>query len=146
MIHKIVTTVEGFTGATADYSTTLIYAERYPNLHIDNVFKKYMEEQGETVLYPDPAAKVGSSDIGNVSLIMPAIHAYFKVTKTNIASHSKDFAAAAITDYAHEMTLKAAKSLAATGYDILCSEPLREAINKEFSGNVPHYQDLKNFQ
>ncbi|MDR3138514.1 MAG: M20 family metallopeptidase [Treponema sp.] len=146
MIKKIVSSVESLTGAEADYSTTLIYAERYSNLSIDRVFKKHLESLGETVQYPDPAAKVGSSDIGNVSLVMPAIHAYFKITDNRVNAHSKDFAAAAITDYAHEMTLKAAKALACTAYEIFTDGSLRGEIKKEFDEKVPRYKDVRNFQ
>lgn len=146
MIKKIVSSVESLTGAEADYSTTLIYAERYSNLPIDRIFKKHLESLGEIVQYPDPSAKVGSSDIGNVSLVMPAIHAYFKITDKKINAHSKDFAAAAVTDYAHEITLKAAKALACTAYEILTDESLRGEIKKEFEEKVPHYRDVRNFQ
>jgi amidohydrolase len=141
MLQKIVSTVESLTGAQADYRNTLLYAERYSNLAIDEVFKKYLEQLGETVEYPDPTAKVGSSDIGNVSLVMPAIHAYFKIADDTVNAHSKDFAAAAISDYAHDMTVKAAKALSCTAYEILSDQDLRSRIKKEFDEKVPREHD-----
>ncbi len=101
-----------------------------------------MEEQGEKIDYPDPNAKIGSSDIGNVTLKMPAIHAYFKIVDQQIASHSKDFTNASITDKAHESALKTSKALACTAYEILTDKKLREKIQREFKENVPIYESL----
>lgn len=135
-IIEIVRGVEKLTGAKGKLEMGKIYAERYPNYLMGEVFKKYMELQGEEVVYPDPHAKVGSSDIGNVSLIMPAIHEYFKITKTLINAHSIEFTEAAKSDYAHEIAIKASKSLAALAYDILTDENFRREIDEEFNNTV----------
>ncbi|MBE6013223.1 M20 family metallopeptidase [Anaeropeptidivorans aminofermentans] len=142
MIKDTVKAVELFTGATAAVETDLVYSERYSNLAIDEVFKKYMELQGEVVEYPDPNAKIGSSDIGNVSLKMPAIHAYIKIAEKGVVAHNKSFAEAAITDRAQEAGIKAAKALAATAYEILTDENLRKEIKDEFDRTVPVYADM----
>ncbi len=101
-----------------------------------------MELQGEVVEYPDPNAKIGSSDIGNVSLKMPAIHAYIKIAEKGVVAHNKSFAEAAITDRAQEAGIKAAKALAATAYEILTDENLRKEIKDEFDRTVPVYADM----
>lgn len=141
-IKNTIEAVEKLTGAEATVNIEKVYAERYPNLTIGETYKKYMEDQGEKVDYPDPYAKIGSSDIGNVTLKMPAIHAYFKITDKSIASHSMNFTNAAITDEAHESALKTSKALSCAGYEILTDEKLREKIMKEYSENVPKYDNL----
>lgn len=125
------------TGASSKMSTGSIYAERYPNRVMDEIYKKYMEIQGEKVEYPDPDMKVGSSDIGNVSFKVPTIHPYFKIADPGVNSHSKDFANAAVTDGAHESAIKTAKALACTAYEILTNEKVREEIKREFDETVP---------
>jgi len=145
VINKIKNTVEAvekLTGAKAKVVVGDAYAERYPNLTIGETYKKYMEDQGEKIDYPDPYAKIGSSDIGNVTLKMPAIHAYFKITDKSIASHSLNFTNAAVTDEAHESALKTSKALSCAGYEILTDEKLREKILKEYSEKVPKYDNL----
>jgi len=145
VINKIKNTIEAvekLTGAEANLNIGKAYAERYPNLTIGKTYKKYMEDQGEKVDYPDPNAKIGSSDIGNITLEMPAIHAYFKITDKDIASHSMDFTNAVITEYAHESALKTSKALSCAGYEILTDEKLREEILKEYTENVPKYENL----
>jgi amidohydrolase len=136
-INTVVKAAETLTGATSKMSMGSIYAERYSNRVMDEIYKKYMEIQGEKVEYPDPDMKVGSSDIGNVSLKVPTIHPYFKIADPEVKSHSKDFANAAITDRAHESAIKTAKALACTAYEILTNEKVREEIRREFEEAVP---------
>lgn len=141
-IKTVIKGVENLTGAKSNISIGTPYAERYPNLVMGEIFKKYMEAQGEIVNYPDPNMKFGSSDIGNVSLIMPSIHEYFKIADDSINSHSVEFTDASISQFAHTMSLKAAKSLACVGYDILTDETLREEILKEFRDTVPKHEKI----
>jgi len=143
MIKDVVKNVEGLLGVRAEVETSLVYSERYCNLAIDERWKEYMEEQGEHVLYPDPDAKIGSSDIGNVTLKMPAIHAYVKITDEKVAAHNVAFTKISATDQAHEATMKAVKALAATGLDIMVDAGFRDEINKEFKEKVPHYDNFE---
>ena len=143
MIKGVIKSVEGLLGVRAEIATSLVYSERYCNLAIDERWKKYMEDLGEVVHYPNPAAKYGSSDIGNVTLKMPAIHAYVKITDEKVVAHNVAFTEVSATDRAHEATLKAVKALAATGLDILTDEKFRDEINKEFKEKVPHYENLE---
>lgn len=138
-IENIVDSVEKLIGVKANIEKTLIYAERYPNRCIDERLKKNMELFGEIMEYPDPNMKYGSSDIGNVSLVVPAIHSYIRITDREINSHSTDFTKASISDMAHSQMIKGAKGLALTGFDILSDESLRKDIYDEFYNTVPRY-------
>lgn len=143
MIKDVVKNIENFLGVRAEIETSLVYSERYCNLAIDERWKQYMEEQGEEVLYPNPDAKIGSSDIGNVTLKMPAIHAYVKITDEKVVAHNVAFTKVSATDRAHTATIKAVKALAATGLDIMTDEKFRDEINKEFKEKVPHYDNFE---
>ena len=142
MIKDVVKSVEHLLGVKAEVKTGIVYSERYVNMNIANTFKKYMEEQGEVVNYPNPDAKIGSSDIGNVTLKIPAIHAYVKITEEKVVAHNANFTNISAAEPAHIAMMKAVKSLAATGYDILTDKSLRGAIKKEFDEKVPHYSDF----
>lgn len=138
-IERIVQSIEGLLGVKARISKSLIYAERYPNRSMDERLKENMAQFGEVMEYPDPNMKYGSSDIGNVSLLVPTIHSYIKIAEPDINSHSIEFTKAAVTDRAHRQMLKGAKALALTGLDILTHEDFREKINREFYSTVPKY-------
>lgn len=143
MIKHIVKNIENLLGVRAEIKTSRPYTERYPNLIMDERWKKYMEDQGEEVFYPEPNLKVGSSDAGNVSLMMPKIHTYVKITEEKIANHNAAYTKITAIPRAHEGMLKACKALAATGLDIMSDEAFRAEINKDFKDKVPHYDKIE---
>lgn len=133
-IHR----AESLVGATAEIEMEPIYAERYPNFPMCGAFKENMESLGITMTWPQPGRLYGSSDIGNVSIKLPAIHDYLSITDDKtIQSHSKAYAAAAATKEADEICIKGAKGLAMTGLDILESEEFRKEILDYHSKQVP---------
>lgn len=142
MVKTAVRSVECFTGATGTMTTGLVYAERYQNHAIGELYKKYMEQQGEAVEYPRPDAKLGSSDIGNVSLKIPTVQTHVKIADEPAVLHTREFLEAVASDRAQEGVIKAAKALACAGYEILTDENLRRIIRKEFDERVPVYSSL----
>ncbi len=76
----------------------------------------------------------GSSDIGNLSHYLPAIHPYLAIidSDSGIPGHSVGFCDATVTPRGREVTLKAAKMLAMTAYDYLSSEDLRMQTKADF--------------
>ncbi|MBI5283704.1 MAG: M20 family metallopeptidase [Chloroflexi bacterium] len=75
----------------------------------------------------------GSSDMGNVSQVVPSIHPNFGVGASAF-THSPEFTAAAITDAAHAGMLQTAQALAMTAIDIALEPGLLDAIKADFAG------------
>lgn len=137
-VKECIARAESLTGATAEVGTEPIYAERYPNMPMCEAFKNNMAELGVEMFYPNPTALYGSSDIGNVSIKIPAIHDYLSITDDkSIQSHSAEYTAAAAMPQADEVCIKGAKGLAMTGLDILESEEFRNVINEFHLRQVP---------
>lgn len=131
---------ERLTGAKAEISWDDISAERYPSMPICQAFKDNMKELGIEMTWPDPKKQYGSSDIGNVSIKIPAIHDYLSITDDpSIQAHTVEYAAAAVTDQAHDVCIKGAKGLAMTGYDILSSETFRKEILDFHDKQIPDF-------
>jgi len=82
-----------------------------------------LEEQKQKVL--------GSTDMGNISHIIPSIHPVYSIDSMAV-NHSYEFTAAAGTDVAHVKTLLASKAMAMTAIDLYCSEQLRKQVKQEF--------------
>ena len=120
------------TGAGIEMSDEPLFAERYSNLSMGELFKVNMESLGEKMNYPDPLKRVGSSDVGNVSMIVPTIHEYLSIAPSNVSGHTNAFREAACAPRADEVVLLAAKGLAMTGFDLATSEESRKAARKEF--------------
>lgn len=136
-VKNVINATEVLIGAKAKVSVAKLYAERYPNMIIAERFKYHMENQGIEMGYPDPKKRFGSSDIGNVTLKIPAIHSYLKIGNQEVKAHSKEYAVAAKSDLAKDMAIKGAVGLALAGLDILMNEELRIEIKNEFDQKVP---------
>ncbi|GHS85887.1 amidohydrolase [Synergistales bacterium] len=124
------------TGAELTFEISPIFAERYPNITMGERFKAHLEEMGETVGYPNPKARVGSSDVGNVSMVVPTIHDYIAIASRDVQGHTNEFREAAKGPRADEVILLAAKALALTGWDLATDEALRAKARKEFEENA----------
>ena len=72
-----------------------------------------------------------STDMGNVSYVVPSIHPTFNIgTSANI--HTRDFAAAAMEPEAHAATRCVSKAMAAVGWDILTDSDLLKEVKESF--------------
>lgn len=125
------------TGTTVEIERRPGYAERKNNRAIAGRVGSYLEAQGEKVSPPLLRGAVGSSDIGNVSLRLPAIHPYLAIAAGNVPGHSLEMAAAAASPYAQDAMLRMATALAKTGADLLCEPGLLAAARTEFAERGP---------
>ncbi|PFX18104.1 Peptidase M20 domain-containing protein 2 [Stylophora pistillata] len=70
----------------------------------------------------------GSTDMGNVSQIIPSIHVMYSIG-SDAVNHSRAFTSAAITEIAHEKTLIASKAMAMTAIDQLVNMDSQKSEN-----------------
>lgn len=136
-LNRAIETVNTLFGTTAKTQSGLMYTERYSNRMMDETFRRHLEEMGETVEYPSPTMKYGSSDIGNVSLEVPTIQPYLKIGEAD--THTHGFMEAAKSPHGLDQAIKGAKALALTACDILESPQLQQEIKEEFKRTVPSY-------
>jgi amidohydrolase len=93
-----------------------------------------------------PEFLTGSTDLGNLSFRMPAIHPMIAVSAPTVALHTVDFAAAAGSDAGDRAVRDGALGLALTAADYLADAALREAVHAEFAAtggplDVPAFFD-----
>jgi amidohydrolase len=77
--------------------------------------------------------RLGSSDIGNVSQVIPAIQPMIGIAPVGMAIHTRDFAEAAVKPLAVQGMLAAAKTMALTTYDLLADPGKVKAAKEEFA-------------
>ena len=136
-LERVAQSAALLTGAGYKVAGADVYAERYPSMTLGEAFKANMESLGEIMNYPDYSAQVGSSDIGNVSLVVPAIHEYLAIAEPGtVIAHHESFRNAASGPRADDVVLLAAKGLAMTGLDVLTDDDLRARMWKEFDEKV----------
>jgi len=123
--QKVLNIAEGaalMTGATLTVSNyELSNDDLKTNEPLNAAFKKNIQDLGITDIKP-PRKGRGSSDIGNVSNVCPAIHPHISISDTPLNGHSVEMAQATLSDLAHERLLIGALALAYTGYDVLTGE------------------------
>lgn len=140
LIKTCVANAERLTGAKGEITWDDISAERYPSKPICQAFKDNMHELGIEMTWPDPKKQYGSSDIGNVSIKIPAIHDYLSITDdASIQAHTVEYAEAAASPEAQEVCLKGAKGLAMTGYDILSNPEFQKEIREFHDKQIPEF-------
>ena len=76
--------------------------------------------------------RLGSSDIGNVSQVIPAIQPMVQIAPTGTPIHSRAFEAAAVTPLARQGMCQAAKTMAMTTYDLLADPGHVKRARAEF--------------
>ncbi len=81
----------------------------------------------------DPT-QLGSSDMGNVSQVLPTIHPELAICEEGVPGHSPEFRDAAAAPRADETTLLAATLVAQTAYDLFADPSLVDAAWREFRG------------
>jgi amidohydrolase len=102
------------------------------NIPLEEAFGANMKALGISIDVDD--GTLGSSDIGNLSQYLPAIHPFLAIVGPDIPSHSEAFAEATASSRGRETMITAAKMLARTAYDYLTSAELRDRVSKAFGG------------
>ena len=97
-----------------------------------DLFAANMKSAGlsEGAAIPD---RLGSSDIGNVSQIIPAIQPMVAIAPTGMAIHTREFADAAVKPLARAGMVAAAKTMALTTLDLLADPSRVQAAKDEFA-------------
>ncbi|MBI4593167.1 MAG: peptidase dimerization domain-containing protein [Candidatus Rokubacteria bacterium] len=94
-------------------------------------FRANLERFGVSETPPDHE-HLGSSDVGNVSQVVPTIQPLVKIAPDGIPIHSRAFEAAAAGPLAREGLLIAAKTMAMTAFDLLAEPGLVAKAQAEF--------------
>ena len=77
--------------------------------------------------------RLGSSDVGNVSQVIPTIQPMIGIAPLGTAIHTREFADAAVTPLARAGLLAAAKTMALTTFDLLADPARVRAAKDEFA-------------
>jgi amidohydrolase len=112
------------------------YADMIDNGPMVAAYVNNAARVGRTVV--DPAAVgrrvVGSTDMGNISYLVPSIHPMIKVASDGVAIHTVEFAEWARSADGDKAVLDGAKSMAMTIVDLWTSAELRDATTTAFAG------------
>ena len=123
------------TGARLDYRWgDITYAPMRNNLTLARLFMANIRSLGRQMKLYDPNQQFGSTDMGNVSRLVPAIHPFIAIATPEVVVHSPEFALAAISEDGSRGLILAAKALAMTAIDLLASPETLSGVRDEFTG------------
>ena len=125
------------TGAEMKYKwDDVCYSPMQNNFTLAGLFAANMKILGRNTSISEPERSFGSTDMGNVSQIVPGMHGIVRIADKNVLVHSPEFAEAAISDRGIEGMIDASKAMAMTVADILSSTDIQTAIKEEFYGSA----------
>ena len=124
-------------GARLEYSWGEVqYAPMRNNLTMAQLFINNMNSLGREVQLENANQSFGSTDMGNVSQLVPSIHPSVAIAPKGVAIHSPQFAEAASSEAGIKGMNDAAKALAMTVVDLLTSQETIDQVKKEFAENL----------
>jgi amidohydrolase len=120
-------------GCHLKYKGSPGYSEMIPNHVLAGLFKSNLEDLGRVVVDPQPNERMGSTDMGDLSHLVPAIHPYLAIAPENIAGHTLEFREYCCSDAGKSAMLDAAKALAMTAVDLSTNPDLIKQAKEELT-------------
>ncbi len=123
------------TGARMEYRWgEAQYAAMRTNSPLAEAYRSNLAAVGREVTDNESRRSMGSTDMGNVSALLPAIHPTIAIAPREVSAHSPEFARWAASEDGHRGLLDAAKALAMTAVDVLVVAELRQQMQEAFAG------------
>jgi amidohydrolase len=121
------------TGARLEYRWgEAQYAAMRTNRPLAEAYRRNLTALGRKLRERRPRRPTGSTDMGNVSAAVPAIHPSVAIAPLEVGAHSPAFAERAASEDGHRGLLDAAKAMAMTALDVLTDADLRERMQRAF--------------
>lgn len=108
------------------------YATMLNNMTMARLFKRNMQSQGHKMALGDARLKSFSTDVGNVSQLVPSIQPLVAIAPADVLIHSPQFAQAAASEDGLRGILDAAKAMAMTIVDLLADPAIVDKVQGEF--------------
>jgi amidohydrolase len=111
------------------------YVDMWTNPALAASYQANLARLGRRLTPPEEVAGplTGSTDMGNVSKLVPSIHPMIAVSPRAVVLHSAEFAEWAASEAGHRAVVDGAKALALTALDVLCQPSVREAAAAAFA-------------
>lgn len=109
------------------------YKNMVNNMTLAQRFGAHLQALNQPFMVTDPTAGIGSTDMGDVSQVVPGIHPYLAICEQGESiCHQHAFANYANSPQGFSSMLIAAQCLALSAFDLLNEPSLLEAVKTEF--------------
>ena len=108
---------------------------------LDQVWVRNMNALGQECEPQTWKVSPGSSDVGNVSQVVPAIQPHISITDVQVPGHSQGMVEASRSEKGMKSIVLGAKALAWTAVDLITDPKLLAEVKEEHAYNVAHQKD-----
>jgi amidohydrolase len=112
------------------------YSDMWSNDPLAAAYRANIGRLGRVIVDAPLEHISGSTDMGNVSKLLPSIHPMIAIAPPRVALHTQEFARYAASPDGERGVVDGAKALAMTGIDVLCTPALREAMRDAFAATA----------
>src|SRR5574341_2656484 len=102
------------------------YKAMRTNRALADAYRANVESLGRSVVDQESHRSMGSTDMGNVSTLVPAIHPSIAIAPQDVPVHTVEFRELAASEAGHQGLIDSAKAIAMTAIDVLVDEGLRK--------------------
>jgi amidohydrolase len=121
------------TGVRVEHQTICAYKNMVSNRAIAQVYEHDSGKLGVVTREAPPGTPTGSTDMGDVSYALPAIHPTFQISNQGEGTcHEDVFVNYSDSERGYTAMIRVAKAMALTAYDLLANEGLLAAAKAEF--------------
>lgn len=142
LYEKVENIVKGSALQTGCTSSMKLYQNLVENMvltpSLDAIYEKYITELGNTVKHVEDVVMPGSSDVGNISQVVPTIQPHISITDVQIAGHSQDMVNASCSQKAMDAIVKGAKALAFTALELFENPEELVKVKEDHAWHVEH--------
>lgn len=143
--EKVENIVKGSALQTGCTSSMKLYQNLVENMvltpSLDAIYEKYITELGNTVKHVEDVVMPGSSDVGNISQVVPTIQPHISITDVQIAGHSQDMVNASCSQKAMDAIVKGAKALAFTALELFENPEGLAKVKEDHAWHVEHQKE-----
>lgn len=145
LYEKVENIVKGSALQTGCTSSMKLYQNLVENMvltpSLDAIYEKYITELGNTVKHVEDVVMPGSSDVGNISQVVPTIQPHISITDVQIAGHSQDMVNASCSQKAMDAIVKGAKALAWTALELFENPEELVKVKEDHAWHVEHQKE-----
>lgn len=142
LYEKVENIVKGSALQTGCTSSMKLYQNLVENMvltpALDAIYEKYITELGNTIKHVEDVVMPGSSDVGNISQVVPTIQPHISITDVQIAGHSQDMVNASCSQKAMDAIVKGAKALAFTALELFENPEELVKVKEDHAWHVEH--------
>ena len=108
------------------------YRAMRTNVTLAETFGRNYEALGREITSQESSRSMGSTDMGNVSKAVPAIHPTIAIAPPHVPIHSDEFRECAASETGQQGLIDSATALAMTAVDLLTDPSILSAARREF--------------